>query len=171
MGIAGATDTFGGLTGVQYGLKNEVPPNPSAQEKGNSFTNDDHYSVIGRDFKLIQNCHAATPVKPSWWRDEVDGAWNETLDGHVVKVDGQFQKCQQQQVDYGEWSGLRMPTTSELFLPDGSAITDRYRGGPNVDVRTTVSVFRTLPATDRLGRHRQHLGLPSRPRSLTHTSR
>jgi hypothetical protein len=116
IGITSATDTFGGLSGIQYSYK--------SGRNATTF----HYSQLQKQYGLISNCYPVTPQQPSWWRTDVDGVWDPVMDGHVVTVDSQFSKCRQLSVDYMGWTQLDTPHDNET---DG-----QYRGGPNVDRAT-----------------------------------
>jgi hypothetical protein len=118
-GITLATDTFGGILGIRYGLR-------GASGGG---VDDFHYAQLQNNYQMIQGCYPTTPQAPSWWNASVDGVWNPVLDGHVVSVGGQATKCRQQAVDYIGYSQLRQPTTAETN--SGS-----YAGGPSVDPAT-----------------------------------
>jgi hypothetical protein len=119
-GITLATDTFGGLLGIRYGLKSQ----------GGTGTDDFHYSQLQNNYQVLTGCNPTTPQAPSNWDPTVDGAWDPVLDGHVVSVDGAPQKCRQQPVDYIGYSQLRAPTTGE----ENSGF---YSGGPSVDPATS----------------------------------
>jgi hypothetical protein len=121
-GITLATDTFGGLLGIQYGLRSAPPPNGSGVD---NF----HYSQLQQNYQVIQNCRPTTPQQPAGWDDTVDGKWDPVLDGHVVSIDGQATKCRQQPVDYVGYTQLRAPTASET---NGGF----YNGGPSVEGAT-----------------------------------
>ncbi|HWA71876.1 MAG TPA: hypothetical protein VG937_06075 [Polyangiaceae bacterium] len=108
LGIAQATDNFGGLFGIKYQLGR------------NQF----HYSQLQRNFGVIKDCYSSSASAPSTWNTEVDGDFDPVLDGHVVSVAGKATKCRQQPVDYARYRDLRMPTSAET---DGA-----YRGSPNV---------------------------------------
>jgi hypothetical protein len=118
-GISLATDTFGGLLGIKYGVR-------STSSTG---TDDFHYSALQASYGVISGCYSAEPQPPADWNAAVDGVWDPVLDGHVVSVDGQPSKCRQQPVDYLGYSALRQPTTSELN-------SGYYAGGPSVDPAT-----------------------------------
>jgi hypothetical protein len=117
-GITLATDTFGGLLGIRYGLRTSTP--------GATGVDEFHYSQLQSNYQVIKDCYPATPAPPADWDEATDGKWDPLLDGHVVAVDGQPTKCRQQPVDYTDWSSLRMPTTDEMK-------SGFYSGGPSVD--------------------------------------
>ncbi|MEO8212258.1 MAG: hypothetical protein ABI560_03650 [Myxococcales bacterium] len=114
-GITLATDTFGGLVGIKYGMKGAA----------GSGTDDFHYSQLQKNYQVISGCRPVTPQKPAVWDESVDGQWDQVLDGLVVSVGGQPTKCRQQPVDYVGYTQLRAPTSSE---DNGGS----YRGGPSV---------------------------------------
>jgi hypothetical protein len=118
------TDNFGGLVGIQYSL-------------GGSQGTPIHYSELQSNAKLIQNCYATTPAKPSWWSEDRDGAYDPLFDGHIIEktgsystdlTKGSYTKCRNLPVDYMGWEQLRMPSASE-----GGQY---YRGGNAVDPAT-----------------------------------
>ena len=114
-GITIATDTFGGMLGIKYGLR--------GTQQG---TDDFHYSQLQKNYEVIKDCYDFTPTPPASWNESIDGLWDPVLDGKVVSVDGKPTKCRQQPVDYVAWNQLRMPTARELNR-------GFYRGGPSVD--------------------------------------
>lgn len=114
VGITNATDTFGGMLGIKYGLR------------GGQGVDDFHYSQLQRNYEVIKDCYDVEPRPPSYWNEHVDGLWDQVMDGKVVSIDGQPTKCRQQPVDYVAWNDLRMPTARELNR-------GFYRGGPSVD--------------------------------------
>ncbi len=120
-GISAATDTFGGLIGVRYGVR--------AGGLGSNGVNEFHYSALQKNYGLIHDCYDVSPEAPASWNEAVDGVWDPVLDGHTVAIDGQPTKCREQQVDYVPYANLRMPSTSEL---NGAF----YRGGPSVEDAT-----------------------------------
>ena len=131
-GITLATDTFGGLLGIQYGLRAPAPA---------TGVDNFHYAQLQKNYQVITDCHPVTPRQPASWNETLDGKWDQVLDGLVVSVDGQATKCRQQPVDYVGYTQLRMPTDAET---NGAAST---RGGPSVvDVPATAAG----PATARL---------------------
>ncbi len=113
-GVTAATDTFGGLGGVKYSLN------------GNNF----HYSQLQNNYNLISNCYNVTPTAPATWNADIDGVWDQVLDGQIVSVDGQATKCREQQVDYTSWGRLQPATPST----NGRGI------GPNVDQNGNLRV-------------------------------
>lgn len=120
VGVTTATDSFGGLFGIRYGVKSTT---------GGTGVDEFHYSQLQSMYHVINDCRPVTPAAPATWNQSVDGAWDPVLDGHVVSVDGQPSKCRQQPVDYAAYTQLRPPTQAE---------TNRatYSGGPNVDPST-----------------------------------
>src|SRR5262249_29402993 len=119
-GITIATDNFGGLLGIRYGVRSEQGSG------GDEF----HYSELQNKYHVIQNCYAAVPAPPASWNEDVDGKRDPVVDGHGVSGDGKPTKCRQQPVDYVPYSQLRKPTDEEKN--DGY-----YDGGPNVDPGTS----------------------------------
>ncbi|MBI5479634.1 MAG: hypothetical protein HY906_12295, partial [Deltaproteobacteria bacterium] len=93
-GISDVTDTFGGLAGIKYSTG---VGDANAQI---------HYSQLQNTYNVISRCYNITPRTPSWWDETKDGPWDPTLDGMMVKVDGQYSKCRQMPVDYAAWKDL-----------------------------------------------------------------
>ncbi|HMF44374.1 MAG TPA: hypothetical protein VKQ32_27060, partial [Polyangia bacterium] len=118
-GISLATDTFGGLLGIRYGVRSVT----------GTGADDFHYAQLQQSYQVISDCYAAEPQPPASWDPAVDGVWDQVLDGHVVSIDGQPTKCRQQPVDYIGYADLRQPTTTEI---NGGY----YAGGPSVDPAT-----------------------------------
>jgi hypothetical protein len=123
VGVALATDTFGGLSGITYGTKSA----------------DFHYSQLQKNYNLIKDCYSVTPVQPANWRTDVDGEWSPLIDGKVVTVTEKggavtTKKCRQQPVDYVAWRDLHMPD------PKADLDNGFYRGGPNVDPQGRLRV-------------------------------
>jgi hypothetical protein len=117
VGITNTTDNFGGLTGIQYAVKNGKLKTGDPNFAWNGVfagPNNFHYSQLQRYYKLISNCQAVTPAKPSWWRESVDGIWDPLFDGGIVTVDGKATKCRTLPVDYMGWEQLRDPNSAEL---------------------------------------------------------
>ena len=116
-GMLSKEDNFGGITGIQPSIN------------GVDF----HYSKLQGNYELIKNCKEVFPetFKPASWNKERDGVWNPTLDGHIVKVNGKYTKCEEQQVDYVAYQQLRMPTATEVSF---------YRGSPAIDPTGRVRV-------------------------------
>ncbi|APR87679.1 hypothetical protein A7982_13028 [Minicystis rosea] len=136
VGISLATDDFGGLAGITYGLKNTAFSNSTGAA---NF----HYSQLQKNYEVIKDCYEVTPTQPARWRAEIDGAWHPLMDGRVVSVvekKGQpavTKKCRQQPVDYVAYGDLRMPDpTKEL----NKSSPERYRGGPSVDAEGRLRV-------------------------------
>ncbi|HEX3698748.1 MAG TPA: hypothetical protein VH374_25490 [Polyangia bacterium] len=114
LGVIAATDTFGGLVGIQYGMANQ----------GN--IDNFHYSQLQQNYGMISNCYNTTPSQPANWDESKGGKWDQVMDGLVVSIDGTPTKCRTQQVDYVGYSSLRLPTGTET---SGGAA----RGGPSID--------------------------------------
>lgn len=132
VGITSATDTFGGLTGIQYAVKKGALASDDPNDKFcGSFGGlcKFHYSQLQRYYKLIHDCRPVSPEAPSWWREDVDGRWDPLFDGGVVSVDGAPTKCRTLPVDYMGWTELRGPTKSE----EGGG---SFRGANAVDPAT-----------------------------------
>lgn len=123
-GMLGLMDNFGGITGIQPQIGNGKKI--TASEQG---VEDIHYTKLQGKFELIKNCKEVAPqtFKPSSWNEERDGIWHPTLDGHIVKMDGKYTKCEEQQVDYVSYGQLRMPEATE---------TTNSRSSPAVDGNT-----------------------------------
>jgi hypothetical protein len=115
-GITSATDNFGGLLGIRYGLRSTSA----------SGVDEFNYSQLQNNYKVLTGCRAVAPSPPADWSEETRGVWHPVLDGHVVSVDGQATKCRQQPVDYVPYTALRMPTAAENN-------DSPYRGSPSVD--------------------------------------
>jgi hypothetical protein len=111
-GLADVTDNFGGLVGLQYAI------GPA----GNTSTF--HYSQLQNNYQVIKRCYNVTPTAPAWWDETKDGPWEPTLDGMLVKVDGQYSKCRQMPVDYALWNDQ----TGEQQASGGAGYV-RVRGG------------------------------------------
>ncbi|HVR63258.1 MAG TPA: zinc-dependent metalloprotease [Polyangia bacterium] len=116
-GITAATDTFGGLVGIQYGL--------AAAGRVTNF----HYSQLQKNYQLLTACNDANPQQPAGWDESVDGKWDQVMDGLVVSIDGKPTKCRSQQVDYIGYG--------DLTVPAGMA---QARGGPSVDAKGRTRV-------------------------------
>src|SRR6185503_14434773 len=56
-GLLAATDTFGGLLGIQYGIK-----------VGTSVENF-HYSQLQKNYKVIKDCYDVVPQQPASWNE------------------------------------------------------------------------------------------------------
>jgi hypothetical protein len=129
VGVTLATDTFGGLAGINYGLKG-----------ANSGSDDFHYSQLQKNYKVINGCYDVTPTAPAYWNKDKDGEWDASFDGHIVTVDGKVQKCRQMPVDYASYAQLRMPdlkwnTTKKIYETDtkhAETNSGFYRGGPSI---------------------------------------
>jgi hypothetical protein len=121
-GITLATDTFGGLLGIRYGLKSTAANGTGAD--------DFHYAQLQNNYQVLTGCTPTTPQPPATWNSTVDGVWDPVLDGHVVSVNGSQEKCRQQPVDYVGYGQLRAPTTAE----ENNGF---YSGGPSVDPATS----------------------------------
>jgi hypothetical protein len=142
-GMLSLTDNFGGITGIR-------PPNPRDCGPGNACgdgltcnanyglcvapgedidkISQYSYTQLQKDYQLITNCREVDPYlyKPAGWNTVRDGEWHPLLDGLIVKVDGKYTRCDQQKVDYQQWTALRMPNETEVT-------TANYRGGAAVD--------------------------------------
>ena len=119
-GITAATDSFGGLLGIRYGLRSTTA---TGVEEFN-------YSQLQNNYKVISDCRPVTAAPPADWPEPTRGKWHPVLDGHVVSVDGQPTKCRQQPVDYVPYTQLRLPTGPENN-------DTPYRGSPSVDPPTS----------------------------------
>jgi hypothetical protein len=118
--LSSLLDNFGGITGIQPALG----------------ANDIHYSKLQGSYDLISNCTEIpdpTVYKPAAWNEERDGIWSPVLDGHIVKVDGKYSKCVEQQVDYVNYGQLHFPSAAEA----GTAF---FRGSAAVDGAGRVRV-------------------------------
>jgi hypothetical protein len=116
-GILSKMDSFGGILGFDWDVS-----------KGDNETDPLHYSQLNNYYGLIDNCKTVNPsdFRPSTWDDKVDGKWEPTFDGLIVKVNGQYSRCQQPKVDYRHWDTLRRPAENELnsgFYRGGNAIS------------------------------------------------
>jgi hypothetical protein len=111
-GLLAKMDNFGGILGISF------------QTGDDEF----HYSELQREWELIKNCRSVDDpnvFKPATWDDARDGAWHPLLDGLLVRVNGQWTRCDQADVDYASWNSLRYPDSGET--------AGYYRGGPSVD--------------------------------------
>lgn len=115
-------DSFGGILGYTY---QSGPANFPEQ-------NVIHYSQLQNAYGLIGNCRAVDPANyvPSYWNEERDGPWDPTLDGGLVKVNGEYQRCFQRRVDYVDWDQLR-GAGSDPLSPSNNQADGRV--GPGVD--------------------------------------
>jgi len=115
--MLGKMDNFGGILGIRPGRFDPMLNTLLFY----------HYSEMQNQLKLINDCKTVNPdsFKPARWDSATDGAWDPTLDGLLVKVDGKWTRCAQQKVDYVPWNALRMPTEAES--------PGYYRGGPSID--------------------------------------
>ncbi|HEY3360025.1 MAG TPA: hypothetical protein VGQ83_42635 [Polyangia bacterium] len=102
VGITNATDTFGGLSGISYSLG------------GQQYPTDFHYSQLQNNYRVIERCYNVEARQPSWWREDVDGVWDQVFDGHIVSVGGSPTKCRQMEVDYGTWNQQRQASDADL---------------------------------------------------------
>ncbi|MBN2362073.1 MAG: hypothetical protein JXR83_21660, partial [Deltaproteobacteria bacterium] len=121
VGVTNATDTFGGLVGIQYGVGGPEGWEPI------------HYSQLQKEYRLIRDCYPVAPQAPGWWNAEADGEWDPVLDGKLVSVDGQYSKCRSMPVDYVAYRDLRYPNAAEI----GGGW---YDGGPSVDGQRRLRV-------------------------------
>ncbi len=110
-------DNFGGILGMK----------PYAGNLLGQYT-PRHYSEMQSLFKLINNCSNVADInafKPASYDETTEGKWNPLLDGMLVKVGGQYSRCEEYKVDYVPWNSLRMPKTGEYYQV--------FRGGPSFD--------------------------------------
>lgn len=109
-GLLPITDNIGGITGLAYKIGEE----------------DIHYSALQKNFDLISNCKPVNveDFKPKYWNEALRGPWDPTLDGWIVKVGGEFTRCDQPEVDYVRWESLDVPTADDAggFYSGGNAI-------------------------------------------------
>ena len=129
IGITNATDTFGGLVGIEYGVG------------GTDGWEKIHYSQLQNEFQLIRDCYPVTPQAPSYWNADTDGEWDPVIDGKIVAVDGQYSKCRSMPVDYVAYRDLRQPNASEI----GNGY---YDGGPSVDGQRRLRVPYSFASDD-----------------------
>jgi len=116
------TDSFGGIVGYQH---------------LNTAGDQIHYSQLNRVYDLIKRDTCASvgatedevraKFKPSYWNDAVHGVWDPVMDGHIVKVNGEYTRCRGQEVDYVQYETMRNPTAQEIRT------AGFYRGGKAVD--------------------------------------
>ncbi len=121
LGIHAATDDFGGMTGVRYGVG-------QASQSGAMSVGYFHYSQLQTNWNVIDRCYAVKAAAPNYWNKDVDGIWNQVLDGGIVNVDGVAKKCRQLPVDYVAYNDLAVDKQG------------RGRGGPNVDAKKRLRV-------------------------------
>jgi hypothetical protein len=109
-------DNFGGILGYSHRLERREL----------------HYSELNDVLGLIRDCKTTEPTifKPAYWDEERLGAWDPLVDGHIVKVGGEYSRCKQQDVDYIPWTNLK--------LSDNEGI--RERTGPVHDSLNRVRV-------------------------------
>jgi hypothetical protein len=139
-GILSLMDNFGGITGIQPQIGDGKVIDPTKNEGG---VMDIHYSKLQGNYELIKNCKEVTTpetFKPASWNTDRDGAWHPTLDGHIVKVDGKYTKCEEQQVDYVNYSQLRQPKTDGSDPKNNPAETTNTRTSAAVDPTGRVRV-------------------------------
>ena len=111
-GLLDKMDNFGGILGIAY------------QTGDDEF----HYSQLQRQWELIKNCRSVEDpnlFRPATWDEANDGTWHPLLDGFLVRVDGEWTRCDQAEVDYVSWNSLRNPSSGET--------SGYYRGGPSID--------------------------------------
>jgi len=104
-------DNFGGILGISH-----------------SYAGDEiHYSELQKNFNLIKDCSVVDPQKfiPARYDPDVSGTWHPVLDGLIVKVNGQYTRCRQQEVDYVNWD--------QLHVPDETEFSGYYRGAGGID--------------------------------------
>ncbi len=111
-------DNFGGILGYQY--QDALPVLSGVALDSHRI----HYSQLNRAYNLISNCRDVDPntFKPSNWDDEKHGLWSPLFDGLIVRVNGNYSRCNQRRVAFVPWDRLRFPTVSGF-----------YRGGPAID--------------------------------------
>ena len=85
-----------------------------------------HYSRAPEEVRRHLRLLRRDARRPSDWNEELDGAWDPVLDGHVVSSTGRPTKCRQRRSTTSASTELRRPTDAEL---NGGF----YRGGPSVD--------------------------------------
>jgi hypothetical protein len=124
VGISAATDTFGGILGIRYGVT----------AAGGTGTDDFHYSQLQNNYNVINRCQPVTVGPPADWDESKDGVWNAVLDGKVVAVDGVTTKCRQQPVDYVAYGDLHPATAAQTN--NGSSATSN----PSVDSSSRLRV-------------------------------
>ncbi|MFH1529974.1 MAG: hypothetical protein ABIK09_04460 [Pseudomonadota bacterium] len=111
-------DNFGGILGISHSYGG----------------NDIHYSELQSSLQLIKDCTVVDPQDfvPGRYDPEFSGTFHPVLDGLIVSVNGQHTRCRQQEVDYVNWTELRIPEEEEFG--------GYYRGGGGVDAlgRTRV---------------------------------
>ncbi|MCB9588564.1 MAG: zinc-dependent metalloprotease [Polyangiaceae bacterium] len=92
-------DSFGGILGYIY----QSAPQPSGQAAPVI-----HYSQLNKVYKLIDGCTAVNveDYVPSDWDEATKGKWDPTLDGHLVRVNGQYTRCKQRRLGYVDWDLL-----------------------------------------------------------------
>ena len=138
-GMLDLMDNFGGITGFQMKVGNGKAIDPKNNEGG---LTDIHYSRLQGHYELIKNCHEVNPetFKPATWNTDRDGAWHPTLDGHFVKVNGVYTKCDEQPVDYVNYGELRQPNTDTSQPKVAPAESSNTRTSPAVDNAGRVRV-------------------------------
>jgi hypothetical protein len=116
-GVNDKTDNFGGILGFTWNIGG----------RDDSM----HYTELQENFDLITDCKAVSveDFKPDTWDETIYGVWEPTLDGTIIKVDGEYSRCSQQKVDYVPWLSLS--------LPGGEGF---YRGGINTDKQDRLRV-------------------------------
>ncbi len=130
-------DSFGGILGYQY------------QDAVADFPTDMHvihYSQLNKVYDLIRDCKAVNEqdYRPADWNDAEFGNWDPTLDGQLVRVNGQYTRCKQRKLSYVNWNqlhGVGVDSTDNTSQPTGGT-------GPSID-RLDRTRFPYGFATDR----------------------
>lgn len=163
LGLLGKIDSFGGILGMQYEIgESAYPGNAAAADCYNKMCSI-HYSQLQNAYALNTGCVELSEAdvkkfEPALWDSEKYGQWDPLLDGKFVKVDGQYVRCKQQQVDYVRWKDLEMPegvTLASASTQDGSEGAEGgeegeekddvrsniyYYGGPSIDKDKRIRV-------------------------------
>lgn len=134
-GILNATDTFGGLLGIQYGA-GTIDDRTGDKDGVSDF----HYSQLQNEYGVIDRCYDVDPKPPASWDEQVDGKWHQVLDGGIVTVGTDTKRCRQQPVDYVGWTQLEKPVYTDLYAEKLEGAAEEaakeefvFRGGPAVD--------------------------------------
>ena len=125
-GVMGKLDNFGGILGFTWDISTGDQMNPTIPL---------HYSQLNGQYDLIQDCETVDvdAFTPSDWDKEIDGKWDPTFDGLIVKVDGEYSRCAQQKVDYRKWDDLITPDDREI-----NGFTRSVNSVSAIDRRTRV---------------------------------
>ncbi|MBL8912173.1 MAG: hypothetical protein JNM17_15890 [Archangium sp.] len=105
LGATAKLDNFGGILGIAFRF-------PDATGE----MNDVHYTELQTRVGLIRDCEIIadpTAYRPSYWDEQLLGAWHPVVDGLLVEVNGQYSKCKQLPIDYVAWDTLRAATPTE----------------------------------------------------------